>query len=106
MKVIIVEPGEEPYTKEINNELKDMQNIVGGYIEIVPLFHDIVLVCNEEGILLNLPYNRFIKGNEIFGTFFICKNEAPELTGLTDEEADHWLALLELIRIDSAEVAH
>lgn len=39
-------------------KLKELQEIVGGYIEIVPAVHsDEVIVVNEEGKLLNLPYN-------------------------------------------------
>ena len=49
MKVIIVEPFTNPYTKEIKGDLESMQRIVGGYIEAVYPFDDpdVALVCNE-----------------------------------------------------------
>ena len=33
MKILVVEPEKEPYVKEIENELSDMQKVVGGLIE-------------------------------------------------------------------------
>ena len=53
MKVLVLSDGEF-ITKEIGNNLEDLQNIVGGYIEIPFLSqkfleHDIDIIINEEG---------------------------------------------------------
>ena len=80
MKVIIVKPFTQPYTKEIKGDLRSMQEIVGGYIEAVYPFDDeeIALVCNEEGKLEGLTPNRFILNRNngicdfICGDFFLC----------------------------------
>ena len=53
MKVLVLTDGEFT-TKEITNSLEDLQNIVGGYIEIPFLSqkfleHDIDIIINEEG---------------------------------------------------------
>ena len=49
-------------TKEIISKdeltLEKMQDIVGGYIQIVPLNNKQVFVCNEEGKMLDLPFNK------------------------------------------------
>lgn len=39
--------------------LEQAQNFVGGYVELVnsPLFDDVQLIVNEEGVLFNLPFN-------------------------------------------------
>lgn len=37
--------------------LEELKTIVGGYIEIVPLGDERIMVVNEEGRLLNLPHN-------------------------------------------------
>ena len=37
--------------------LEEMQKCVGGYVVYVYLEDDLVLVVNEEGLILNLPYN-------------------------------------------------
>ena len=51
MNVLVVEPGVLPYEKEVKDELKDLQAIVGGHIQAIYPFQDYVaLVCNEDGI--------------------------------------------------------
>lgn len=37
--------------------LSELQSYVGGYIEMVNLPNGECMICNEEGLLLNLPYN-------------------------------------------------
>lgn len=37
-------------------ELEEMQNIVGGYIDIIT-FNEKCFVANDEGLIMNLPYN-------------------------------------------------
>jgi len=37
--------------------LEEMQALVGGYIEMVPMAGDKMLIINEEGKLQGLPYN-------------------------------------------------
>lgn len=45
----------------IKNELKALQETVGGYIETLTLAEGVVLICNEEGKLLKLePNTHFI----------------------------------------------
>lgn len=83
MEVLIVEPMKRPRVETIDSDLKKMQEIVGGYIEVIyPFQDDVAFVCNEEGKFKGLPLNRALTdGNEkvydiIAGTFFICR--APE----------------------------
>ena len=72
MNVLVVEPGYLPYEKEING-LEEMQATVGGYIQaIYPYEEPVAIVCNEEGILEGLDFNRSVPGGYggVFGTFF------------------------------------
>ena len=39
-------------------ELKEMQELVGGYIQFLQLNDDNILVINEEGKLEGLPFNK------------------------------------------------
>ena len=74
MNVLVVEPGYLPYEKEING-LEEMQAVVGGWIEaIYPSEEEVAIVCNEEGMINGLPFNRRVPGGYggVFGTFFIC----------------------------------
>ena len=61
MKAIRKKPGCAPELIDIDNTLKALQAEVGGYIETVTITSDAVIICNEEGRILGLPYNcRFV----------------------------------------------
>src|SRR3954468_15165280 len=78
IQVVIVEPNKKPYAKMIENRLGAMNDIVGGYIEIVRMGQhtvngaELIITVNEEGKLMRLPLNRIITGfDTLVGTFFI-----------------------------------
>ena len=63
--VLIVEPGKEPYVKEIDSGLESLQHEVGGYIEAIYPYEDpVALVCNEEDKLEGLPLNRALRDED------------------------------------------
>ena len=84
MKILVVEPLKVPYEKEIDGSLESMQAIVAGLVEAIYPFEDeeLALICNEEGKLLGLPYNRALRDEDgriydvIAGTFFLCRAPA------------------------------
>ena len=83
MKVIVLRPHQKACIEEIDNDLASYQKLVGGYIEIIAPFSDgVVLVCNEEGMIIPLPYNMM----KLYGTFFVVGTEGDEFRSLTDEE--------------------
>lgn len=69
--VLRVEPGKAPEPVTMPNTLEAMQQMVGGYIEVVCL-DDACLICNEEGKLIGLDGNRRVGDDIITGTFFIA----------------------------------
>ena len=82
IKVFIKHPERLGYTAVIKNELKEMHELVGGYIETVGFIEKLVIVCNEEGMIIPLPYNMM----KLYGTFFVVGIEGDEFRSLTDEE--------------------
>tara|TARA_R110002074_G_scaffold185817_1_gene351206 strand:+ start:252 stop:497 length:246 start_codon:yes stop_codon:yes gene_type:complete len=61
-----------------DNSLKQMQDAVGGYIELVRLTDDDIMVVNEEGLVFGLPINEHaskIAGQSIVGNVLMCKGE-------------------------------
>ena len=96
MRVVIVDPGKVPYEKEIDPGLKSMQKIVGGLIQaIYPYDEPIALICNDEGKLQGLPYNRALRDPEtrelydaVAGTFFLCgaPADSEDFTSLSNEQ--------------------
>lgn len=92
MNVLVVEPGYMPYEKEING-LHEMQAVVGGYIEAIYPYEEMVaIVCNEEGLINGLPFNRSVEGGYggVFGTFFVCGLGEESLDSLTPEQMKHF----------------
>lgn len=93
--VLIKEPKTEHRIAEIRNDLKKMQSIVGGYIEVIKVSKEgIVMVVNEEGKIYNLPHNIKINGQNIFGTVFFSKADGSEFTSLTNKDIAHIETLL------------
>ena len=95
MKILIIEPMKKPYVKEIKDDLKSLQAVVGGLIQPVYPFprDNVALVCNDEGKMFGMPLNRALrdpKTGEIWdiiaGTFFIVGVERNEFISLTDAQ--------------------
>ena len=88
MRVLVVEPETLPYEKEING-LEEMQATVGGLIDAIYPWEDrAAIVCNDEAILLNMPFNRSVEGGYggVFGTFFVCGVGEEDFCSLTPEQ--------------------
>lgn len=87
IKCLVVKPGKVPKVKEIEDKLSSYQEIVKGHIECVYPWPDVILICNEEGKILGLEPNRFIRGDLIVGTFILVgDNHDGEFRSLTEEE--------------------
>ena len=96
MKILKLEPNETPVIMEIEGSLASMQSVVGGRIQAVfPFPEEVALICNEEGKLMGLPYNRTLRNEEtdeaydiICGTCFLCGAPADcdNFTDLTLEQ--------------------
>jgi hypothetical protein len=92
IKILIKEPYKKPYIKEVEDELKSFQDIVGGYIECVccPTAEDVDIVCNEEGKLEKLAGNFFVPEYEdcLVGTVFaVGYNEEGDWVSITEDQA-------------------
>ena len=78
IRVLYKKVGECPELLEVPNELESFQQLVGGYIETVPLFPSVLAICDEEGKLKGKPFNFKIRGEDIVGSV-VC-------VGYTDGE--------------------
>jgi len=91
IKIVYKKPNEKPYITEVENDLKVFQELVGGYIEIIPANDDrsILMIVNEEGRRENLKNNILwmdqvsIVGNVVF----IRNGDDGEFHSLTDDMA-------------------
>lgn len=89
MKILYKEPGKPCEVKEIENKLEVMQELVSGLIEIVP-FDNVLLICNEEGKIMNLEPNLLYDFDYIAGNCFLVGDdfENGSFKSLTDEEIE------------------
>lgn len=85
IRVLIVEPGKEPYEARIENTLGTLQSIVNGYIEMIQMESGVDLIINDEGKLMNLPFNRYITGNMLVGTIIVTGIKNGETISLSSE---------------------
>lgn len=90
IRVLVVEPIKRPYIKEISHTLEEMQKLVGGCIQVIYPFDDpVALICNDEGKLMGLPYNRLLRSDDgvpydiICGNFFVCGLKENELASIS-----------------------
>lgn len=81
MKVIIKRTF-EPVGRliDIPNELKPLQEAVGGYLEAVTLASDLTILCDEDGRLKGKIHNCTICGYEFVGTILAVGVDGEEFT--------------------------
>ena len=92
IRVLVVAPLQKPVIKMIENTLEAQQEIVEGDIEYINIEDDAVLVCNEEGKLMNLQANRRVGYDVIAGIFFIAHDDGSEyLKSLKDEQIEKYM---------------
>lgn len=104
LKVLVVEPNKTPREALIEDSLSAKQDVVGGLIELTaPPMHpdDAVIICNEEGKINGLPFNRMltlengIPYDVIAGTFFIVRVpwDSDGFESLTDRQIEFYSQL-------------
>ena len=95
IKVVVQHPGDISRIMTVKNDLKSMQELIGGYLETLTLPNGLVLVMDEEGRLKGLRENvRCVQFGTIVGRIFITAAEGESFRSLTVEEiqsARAWL---------------
>ncbi len=91
--VLLIEPDRYPKTIETGTGLEDLQNAVGGRIEVTYPFDDPVgLIMNEDGKLDGLPLNRALRDDEgriydvVAGPFLVAGLTEDSFGSLTPEQ--------------------
>ena len=92
IKAIVKRPDEQfGHVTLVSDSLENLQKTVGGYIETVTLDNGVVLICNEEGKLRDMPYNFTVRrmihnflpvSNPIFGTVIVCGADGDEFSDI------------------------
>ena len=78
LSVLKIAPGQHPQQVEIDNDLKALQQAVGGFIGASYPFADpVAIVYNDDGKLMGLPLNRALRDENgemydvVAGTFLV-----------------------------------
>lgn len=96
MRVIIKEVGKSPQVKVIENTLDTLKSLVGGYIEVVSMEDNIILICNEEGKMQGLPPNFSMGYDVIVGTaVFVSFDGKEDFTDLNDWQIEYLMGKFE-----------
>ena len=82
---------------EIDDTLEEMQRLVGGHIEVYPVCfeHNIILICNEEGKLDDLPATALVEVDKrlspevICGNFFVCRVSGENMVSIEDGDIEY-----------------
>lgn len=74
LRVLYKEVGKKPRIIDIDDTLEAKQKLVGGLIEVVP-YDDVLLICNEEGKIMNLSPNLIFDYDYIAGNCFLIGDD-------------------------------
>ena len=104
LRVILCKTDEKAVVIEMEDSLESMQNLVGGLIEeYMPWEDEVAIICNEEGKMNGLPYNRAVRDETgcildvIAGDFFICYApiESERFESMPPELEEKYLKMFE-----------
>lgn len=102
MTVLAVQPGKKPVKLELDSTLKSMQDFVGGTIQAIYPYEDTVaIICNDEGKLNGMKYNRALRNEAgevmdiLCGPFFVCGLGEKDFTSLTAEQLETYYKVFE-----------
>ena len=94
IKAVIKEPRKPAIETMIDSSLKSLQKIVGGYIELIRI-RDIDIYVNEEGLMMDLPYNITMRGVTLVGTIVATSfDDEGNVVGLNDDQVKDVMNIL------------
>ena len=98
LSVLQISPGQYPKQVKIDNDLKTLQQAVGGSIGASYPFADdpVAIVYNDDGKLMGLPLNRALRDEDgqmydaVAGTFLVVGLGEKDFASLTPELAQKY----------------
>ena len=98
IRVLLVEPMEQPRLVTVEHSLETLQKLVDGYIQAVYPWDDLVaVVCDDDGIANGKFPNRLLADEDgkpydiLKGTFFICGIDVEDFCSISDELAEKYM---------------
>lgn len=84
MKAIIKKVGEAPQVVNLENTLEAVQKAVGGYIEVLRIDRNLLMICDEEGKLKGKSYNFDLGHDIIVGDVLFVQSDGEDFTDLNE----------------------
>lgn len=92
--VLIKAPNQGALVRTIPNDLRTLQRIVEGHIEVVDVRKNAIVICNEEAKMLSRFHNKknfalTVDGHvidEIYGTAIICSQDGEDFDDLNTHD--------------------
>lgn len=83
VRVIYFRLGKKPEVGNMENSVEGMRTAIGGgYVQVLKIgIENIVILCDEEGLMKQLPYNRGLRGD-----WLIVGTREEEFVSLTDQQ--------------------
>ena len=78
ISAVIKEPGAPAHPTFIDDTLEAYQEAVGGYIETVAIFSNMIVICDEEGILKGKELNCSVLWATFYGTILFVGVKGEE----------------------------
>jgi hypothetical protein len=87
VRIVYFKVGKDPEIGNMENTVDGMQKVIGGgYVQVVNIGAEgMVILCDEEGLIKDLPYNRGLRGDWI-----IVGTDEDEFVSLTDQQVE-WI---------------
>lgn len=104
MRCIVKRPDElYGHMTNITPSLENLQKLVQGYIEAVPLQEGVIILCNEMGKIQGLDWNiphPHTNHDILVGTIIVCGVKGEHFVSLPPAfEMSTWKCILEKLRI-------
>ena len=101
MRAVIANPGEPAHISDIQPGLESLQAVVGGLLELWAIDGLAHFLCNEEGRLVGLPFNRFVTLSDgtvwdIYGPILVVGADEDDgvFAALPHADAARWVSEL------------
>lgn len=78
LSVYVKDPGKKLEERYLKNDLESLQDMVGGYIEVVTLLNGTVVICDEEGRLKGRPHSAYLDGIDFCGRIILAGADGDE----------------------------
>ena len=113
IKILLKKVGKRTELLEVENKLETWNELVAGFIQVISVDENVLLVCNDDGKILNLPINIFRIWDEkvidcINGNFFLASAESEDFASLSPELIERWIKKIDepefFVRVDNGAV--